>query len=196
MANKNQIDIIEKDIIEAEGYLNKRPIEIYNFFIKLNATYQDKKEIYISERNTVIEKYSFMTIEDNSNYYNEYKPLLESLIKRLKMHIAKLQDEDEKIMSSNQSNSVTINNNNTNTANANTTQNISIKSTMEKIDQIPDEILAKNLKYELKGMLTELEDCKDNQEKKSKLMEVVKWLGDKTADAFIACLPYFAGLGL
>ncbi|MFC2346066.1 hypothetical protein, partial [Campylobacter sp.] len=81
-------------------------------------------------------------------------------------------------------------------ANANITQNISIKSTMEKIDQIPDEILAKNLKYELKGMLSELEDCKDNQEKKSKLMEVVKWLGDKTADAFIACLPYFAGLGL
>lgn len=196
MANKNQIDIIEKDIIEAEGYLNKRPIEIYNFFIKLNATYQDKKEIYISERNTVIEKYSFMAIEDNSNYYDEYKPLLESLIKRLKMHIAKLQDEDEKTMSSNQSNSVTINNNNTNTANANITQNISIKSTMEKIDQIPDEILAKNLKRELRGMLSELEDCKDNQEKKSKLMEVVKWLGDKTADAFIACLPYFAGLGL
>ena len=198
MANKNQIDIIKKDIIEAEGYLNKRPIEIYNFFIKLNATYQDKKEIYISERNTVIEKYSFMTIEDNSNYYNEYKPLplLESLIKRLKMHIAKLQDEDEKTMSSNQSNSVTINNNNTNTTSANITQNISIKNTMEKINQISDEIFAKNLKYELKGMLSELEDCKDNQGKKSKLMEVVKWLGDKTADAFIACLPYFAGLGL
>lgn len=196
MANKNQIDIIEKDIIEAEGYLNKRPIEIYNFFIKLNATYQDKKEIYISERNTVIEKYSFMTIEDDSNYYDEYKPLLESLIKRLKMHIAKLQDEDEKTMSSNQSNSVTINNNNTNTTNANITQNISIKSTIEKIDQIPDEILAKNLKRELKGMLSELENCKNSQEKKSKLMEVVKWLGDKTADAFIACLPYFAGLGL
>ena len=196
MANKNQINIIEKDIIEAEGYLNKRPIEIYNFFIKLNATYQDKKEIYISERNTVIEKYSFMTIEDNSNYYNEYKPLLESLIKRLKMHIAKLQDEDEKTMSSNQSNSVTINNNNTNTTSANITQNISIKNTMEKINQISDEIFAKNLKYELKGMLRELEDCKDNQGKKSKLMEVVKWLGDKTADAFIACLPYFAGLGL
>ena len=196
MANKNQINIIEKDIIEAEGYLNKRPIEIYNFFIKLNATYQDKKEIYISERNTVIEKYSFMTIEDNSNYYNEYKPLLESLIKRLKMHIAKLQDEDEKTMSSNQSNSVTINNNNTNTTSANITQNISIKNTMEKINQISDEIFGKNLKYELKGMLSELEDCKDNQGKKSKLMEVVKWLGDKTADAFIACLPYFAGLDL
>ena len=196
MANKNQINIIEKDIIEAEGYLNKRPIEIYNFFIKLNATYQDKKEIYISERNTVIEKYSFMTIEDNSNYYNEYKPLLESLIKRLKMHIAKLQDEDEKIMNSNQSNSVTINNNNTNTANANITQNISIKSTMQKVDQISDKILAENLKDELKGMLSELENCKNSQEKKSKLMEVVKWFGDKSVDAFIACLPYFAGLGL
>ena len=98
------------------------------------------------------------------------------------MHIAKLKDEDEKIMSSNQSNSVTINNNNTNTANANITQNISIKSTMEKIDQIPDEILAKNLKYELKGMLTELEDCKDNQEKKSKLMS------KKSATARL-CLP-------
>ena len=67
---------------------------------------------------------------------------------------------------------------------------------MEKIDQIPDEIFAKNLKYELKGILSELEYCKDNQEKKSKLMEVVKWLGDKSVDAFIACLPYFAGLGL
>jgi len=89
-----------------------------------------------------------------------------------------------------------ININNTSTATSNITQNISIKNTMEKIDQIPDEILAKNLKRELRGMLSELEDCKDNQEKKSKLMEVVKWLGDKTADAFIACLPYFAGLSL
>ena len=63
---------------------------------------------------------------------------------------------------------------------------------MEKIDQIPDEILAKNLKYELKGMLGELEDCKNNQEKKSKLMEVVKWLGDKAVDVTIACLPYLS----
>ncbi|MFC2428257.1 MAG: hypothetical protein ACFNTA_04680, partial [Campylobacter sp.] len=128
--------------------------------------------------------------------YSKFIKFLELFIEKLEQLAAKLQDEDEKIVSSNQSNSVTINNNNTNTANTNITQNISIKSTMEKINQIPDEILAKNLKYELKGMLGELENCKNSQEKKSKLMEVVKWLGDKSVDAFIACLPYFAGLGL
>ena len=191
MANKKRIEIIEKHTIEAKNYLNKEPKEIYVFFNHLNATYKNIEEIYIPVRPAAISLYYDTPID-----YSKYKEYLERLINRLNLYVAKLQDEDEKTMSSNQSNSVTINNNNTNTTNANITQNISIKNTMEKIDQIPDEILAKNLKYELKGMLSELEDCKDNQEKKSKLMEVVKWLGDKTADAFIACLPYFARLGL
>lgn len=192
MSNRKQIEIIEKHIIEAEGYLNKEPKEIYDFFTRLNGIYKHIEEIYIRAPSPALTGHYYGTPIN----YDNYKKYLEMLIDKLKLYMAKLQDEDEKNMSSNQSNSVTINNNNTNTASANIAQDISIKSTIEKIDQIPDEILAKNLKDELKGMLRELEYCKDDQEKKSKLMEVVKWLGDKTADAFIACLQYFAGLGL
>ena len=192
MANKKRIEIIEKHIIEAKSYLDKEPKEIYGFFNHLNETYKNIEEIYFHVPSVIVTSHYYSTPIN----YDKYKEYLERLISRLNLYVSKLQDEDEKIVSTNPSNSVTINNNNTNTANTNITQNISIKSTMKKIDQIPDEILAKNLKYELKGMLSELEDCKNSQEKKSKLMEVVKWLGDKTADAFIACLPYFAGLGL
>ena len=187
MTNQNQVKIIKKDIEIAQKILDKKNInEIYEYFIKLKAKYEDIK---VSTSGAY--DYNMGEID-----YSKFIKFLELFIEKLEQLAAKLQDEDERLVNTNPSNSVTINNNNTNTTNANITQNISIKNTMEKIDQIPDEILAKNLKYELKGMLGELEDCKNIQEKKSKLMEVVKWLGDKTADAFIACLPYFAGLGL
>ncbi|WP_297915172.1 hypothetical protein, partial [uncultured Campylobacter sp.] len=97
---------------------------------------------------------------------------------------AKLKDEANTIRSKESSN---LNIYNTNTTNIN--QSIIIKNA---IDQIPNNVLSKNLKYELRGMLSELEDCKNNQEKKSKLMEVVKWLGDKAVDVTIACLPYLS----
>ena len=187
MANQNQVKIIKKDIEIAQKILDKKNIdEIYEYFIKLEGKYEGIK-VYTSGAYD----YNMREID-----YSKFIKFLELFIEKLEQLAAKLQDEDERLVNTNPSNSVTINNNNTNTAKSNITQNISIKSAMEKIDQIPDEIFAKNLKYELKGILSELEYCKDNQEKKSKLMEVVKWLGDKSVDAFIACLPYFAGLGL
>ncbi|WP_299027943.1 hypothetical protein [uncultured Campylobacter sp.] len=189
MKNEKQIKLIEDDISAANSILskNKSYEEIEEFLCDLEDKYRDYN-IHVSS-NYIID------LDTGKTIYEGYPKELKCFINKLRVLVAKLQDEDNNA-ATNHSNLVNIHNDNTNTANANITQNISIKSTMEKIDQIPDEILAENLKDELKGLLSELENCKDNQEKKSKLMGVVKWLGDKTADAFIACLPYFAGLSL
>ena len=186
MKNEKQIKLIEDDISAANSILskNKSYQEIEEFLCDLEDKYRDYN-IHISSDYII-------DLDTGKTIHEGYPKELKRFINKLRVLVTKLQDEDSKVTAINPS----IHNDNTNTANANITQNISIKNTMEKIDQIPDEILAKNLKYELKGVLGELEDCKNNQEKKSKLMEVVKWLGDKTADAFIACLPYFIGLGL
>ncbi|WP_462111191.1 hypothetical protein [Campylobacter concisus] len=190
MKNEKQIKLIEDDISAANSVLskNKSYEEIEEFLYDLEDKYRDYN-IHVSS-NYIID------LDTGKTIYEGYPKALKCFINKLCVLVAKLQDEDSNATVTNPLNSVTIHNDNTNTAKANITQNVSIKNTMEKIDQIPDEIFAKNLKYELKGILSELEYCKDNQEKKSKLMEVVKWLGDKSVDAFIACLPYFAGLGL
>ena len=185
MINKNQIELINQDISKANEILDDGDIdEIKDICDRLNRKYKLKLDLIIA--------YDF---KEGPARYKEYCKLLNEIIDQMKYYQAELKDADnQNSMHSKLAESININN--TNTATNNITQNISIKSTIEKIDQIPDEILAKNLKRELKGMLSELENCKNSQEKKSKLMEVVKWLGDKTADAFIACLPYFAGLDL
>lgn len=181
MANEEKIKFILEDIKKAKKALKNKSGEVaLNLFQELSDRYH---------------KYNIM-VDDSSGYdfdeygikynFSMYPNFLKNLIKKLELYIAELKDEDVK------QNQISI----IAAANAIINQNISIKSTMEKVDQISDKILAENLKDELKGLLTELEDCKNSQEKKSKLMEVVKWLGDKTADAFIACLPYFVGLGL
>lgn len=186
MKNEKQIKLIEDDISAANSILskNKSYEEIEEFLCDLEDKYRDYN-IHVSSNCTI-------DLDTGKTNYEGYPKELKRFINKLRVFVAKLQDEDSNATAINPSNSVTIHNDNTNTANANITQNISIKDTMEKIDQIPDEILAKNLKYELKGMLGELEDCKNNQEKKSKLMEVVKWLGDKAVDVTIACLPYLS----
>ena len=182
MINKNQIELINQDISKANEILDGGSVdEIKDICDRLNRKYQLKLDLH--------------DFKEGLARYKKYCKILKEIIDQMKYYQPELKDEDNKIsMHSKLAESININN--TNTATNNITQNISIKNTMEKIDRIPDEILAKNLKRELKGMLGELEDCKNIQEKKSKLMEVIKWLGDKTADAFIACLPYFAGLGL
>ena len=185
MINKNRIELINQDISKANEILDGGGIdEIKDICDRLNRKYQLKLDLIIAH-----------DFKEGLARYKKYCKLLNEIIDQMKYYQAELKDEDNKnSMHSKLAESININN--TNTATNNITQNISIKNTMEKIDQIPDEIFAKNLKYELKGILSGLEYCKDNQEKKSKLMEVVKWLGDKSVDAFIACLPYFAGLGL
>lgn len=186
--NQKIIKLFEKHIEQAKIALDtKDDNTIYECFTELNETYKHEKSIYI------IDNVKFTSCYTNTPVnYNKYHQKLRILKNKLEVYKAKIE------CAQNQSPILNISNNNTNTSNVNASiiQNINIENTIQKINKISDEILAKNLKCELKGMLGELEDCKDNQEKKIKLMEVVKWLCDKTADATIACLPYLAGLAL
>ncbi|WP_170018692.1 hypothetical protein [Campylobacter sp. RM16190] len=184
MANKEKIKFILEDIKKANEVLESKNGEIaFNLFQELLDRYR--------KYNIMVDDSFGYDFDEHGLVYNfsMYPNFLKILIKKLELYIAELKDDDAKVEMQNQ---IHI----TNTANANITQEISIESVMKRIDKISDEIFTKNLKYQLKGMLGELEDYKDNQEKKSKLMEIVKWLGDKTADATIACLPYLAGLAL
>ena len=181
MINKNQIELIDQDILKASEILDCGNIdEIADICNRLNRKYKLRLDLIIA--------YDF---RDSPDRRKKGCKLLSDIIDEIKFYQAELKDMDNK--NPTYSKLVeSININNTSTATSSITQNISIKNTMEKIDQIPDEIFAKNMKYELKGILSELEYCKDGQEKKSKLMEVVKWLGDKAVDVAIACLPYLS----
>ena len=172
MINKHKIKLVQEDIEQVRIVLSIGNIDMMeDICIRLNKKYKLKFDHIIAQ-------------EFQAKHYNLEKAhnILSWILGELKFLEAELKDEANTIRSKESSN---LNIYNTNTTNIN--QSIIIKNT---IDQIPDEILAKNLKYELKGILSELEYCKDNQEKKSKLMEVIKWLGDKAVDVAIACLPY------
>lgn len=174
MVNKYKIQLIQKDIEQVRIVLSIGNIDMMeDICIRLNKKYELKFDHIIAQGFRA----KYCNLEKAHN-------ILSWLLEELKFLEAKLKDEENAIRSKESAN---LNIYNTNTANIN--QSINIKNT---IDQIPNDVLSKNLKYELLEMLSELEYCKDGQEKKSKLMEVVKWLGDKAVDVAIACLPYLS----
>ena len=183
MANERQIELINQDIKKAKEVLDAQDInKIYKCFDKLAKKYQEYNiKVYTNEA------FCYDTEEYNYEYFPEF---LELLIEKLELYRAKLEDTDKE----KKQNGININNTNTSTSNATISQNITLYTTIDKIDEISDKILNQNLKNELKGMLGDIERQKDIEQKKSKLIELIKWLGDKAADATIACLPYLAGL--
>ena len=174
MVNKYKIQLIQEDIEQVRIVLSIGNVDMMeDICIRLNKKYGLKFDHIITQ--------GFLAKHCNLEKAHN---ILSWILGELKFLEAKLKDEANTIRSKESSN---LNIYNTNTTNIN--QSIIIKNA---IDQIPNNVLSKNLKYELRGMLSELEDCKNNQEKKSKLMEVVKWLGDKAVDVTIACLPYLS----
>lgn len=133
--------------------------------------------------------------------YNRYNILydspeqlnrLEKLILQMEVYRAELMDEYN--MQQNQTNSqnININNQNNNTANASINQNITIKSTIEDINKIPDNILDKEAKGYLEGILYSIEALKykDKDKSKEKIFKALKYIIDKGFEVGIAILPY------
>ena len=67
-------------------------------------------------------------------------------------------------------------------------QNIIENNTLKEIREISDDIISEKEKEKLIEDISSLETCKTDKQK-SKLKEIVKWLGDKSIDAVIAVLP-------
>ena len=77
--------------------------------------------------------------------------------------------------------------------NATATASVSVTQTVNAIQSLPDSALSGEDKNALVGMLTTLQ-ASEGEKKKAKLMEVVKWLGDKAVDASIAAIPIIASM--
>lgn len=72
--------------------------------------------------------------------------------------------------------------------------NIDFKQVIEKISHLPEQVISEADKKQLEDKLSEVEKATEDQKsRKQKLMNILKFLGDKSADAVIAVLPYLAG---
>ena len=79
------------------------------------------------------------------------------------------------------------------TQNATATASVDISQSVSVIQSLPESTLSDEDKTTLIGMLATLQSL-DGEPKKSKLMEVLRFLCDKAADAAIAVIPIVAGM--
>lgn len=79
------------------------------------------------------------------------------------------------------------------TQNATVTANVSVSQAVTAIQSLPSSTLSAEDKNALVGMLAILQNL-EGEQKKSKIMEVVKWLGDKAVDVSIAVIPILASM--
>ncbi|EAL0271294.1 hypothetical protein BVH42_03845 [Campylobacter lari] len=160
------------------------------------------EEIY---KNIYYEKFkiNYPTVTANAGTYifpkpseNDYGMIesLQKMIERMEIYLAELKDESEKIKEDKKLININndIKNNNTNTANATIFQNITIEQALEELNKIPEDILDKNQKEEIENLLLAIDTLKekDKTKAKEKIFSVLKYLSDKSIDAFITLLPY------
>lgn len=160
------------------------------------------EEIY---KNIYYEKFkiNYPTVTANAGAYifpkpseNDYGMIesLQKMIERMEIYLAELKDESEKIKEDKKLININndIKNNNTNTANATIFQNITIEQVLEELNKIPEDILDKNQKEEIENLLLAIDTLKekDKTKAKEKIFSVLKYLSDKSIDAFISLLPY------
>lgn len=70
---------------------------------------------------------------------------------------------------------------------------VTVETTFEQIDKLPETTLSDDDKTLLKGMIGDL-NTKDQSKRDSKLSKLQSWLADKGTDVFIAAMPYIVQL--
>lgn len=70
---------------------------------------------------------------------------------------------------------------------------VTVETTFEQIDKLPETTLSDDDKTLLKGMIGDL-NTKDKSKRNSKLSKLQSWLADKGTDVFIAAMPYIVQL--
>ena len=188
--SNSRIKKLEEYIEECKSVLNRNiPEEAVNQIVKVKKAYEGTKKFTID----IIHNYDFdrfYTIDNTPEQLNRLKELIE----QMEVYRAELLDEYNTQQNQNQTNqqNININNQNNNTANASINQNITIKSTIEDINKIPDNILDKKIKEELEEILYSIELLKDKEKDKTKekVFKVLKYIIDKGFEVGIAILPY------
>ena len=79
------------------------------------------------------------------------------------------------------------------TQNATATASVDISQSVSVVQSLPESSLSDEDKTTLIGLLATLQNS-EGEQKKSKLMEVLRFLCDKAADAAIAVIPIIAGM--
>ena len=70
---------------------------------------------------------------------------------------------------------------------------VTVETTFEQIDKLPETTLSDDDKTLLKGMIGDL-NTKDQSKRDSKLSKLQSWLAGKGTDVFIAAMPYIVQL--
>lgn len=183
-----RIKKLDEHIEECKNVLkNNIPREAVNQIENIKKAYEGTKKF------TVEPYYDYINLIPSILYDSpEQLNRLEKLILQMEVYRAELMDEYN--MQQNQTNSqnININNQNNNTANASINQNITIKSTIEDINKIPDNILDKEAKEDLEEILYSIEALKDKEKDKAKekIFKALKYIIDKSFEVGIAILPY------
>ncbi|EAK0823248.1 hypothetical protein A0Z38_04150 [Campylobacter lari] len=194
--NQNKIEKLTQYINESKEILEgKNSSKCWKQIEYIKEIY---KEIYEEKFKT-----KYPTTTTTTGTYIFYKPLendsgmiesLQKMIERMEIYLAELKDESEKIKEDKKLININndIKNNNTNTANATIFQNITIEQALEELNKIPEDILDKNQKEEIENLLLAIDTLKekDKTKTKEKIFSVLKYLSDKSIDAFISLLPY------
>ena len=135
-------------------------------------------------------------IDGLSGYFGDYRPCDEQTILRIEK-LKLFRDEQIRRLKATESQSTSFNmvqssNQNTSASMTNNVQ-ISIETTFQQIDDIPDETLSDEEKTMLKGMIGDL-NTNDKAKRDGKLSKLLTWLGTRGVDVFIAAMPYIVQL--
>ena len=190
MSNE-KIKKLEEHIEECRNILDKKkPKEAESQIKKIKKAYEGTKQFNTKQYDEYDTGFISMLEANSPLQLNR----LEGLISKLEVYRAELIDEYNTQKKQNQTNqqNININNQNNNTSNASINQNITIKSTIEDINKIPDNILDKEAKEYLEEILYSIETLKEeNKDKaKEKVFKVLKYIIDKGFEVGIAILPY------
>lgn len=180
-SNKSKIEFIDKFINNADEILKNCDVnESEKMQNKIIAVFGSE----ISDIKSGLSNYSGLSMYDD-NYKVDFIGDLEILKSKLLNYKANIYMNGDK-----QSTQNIIYNENI--SNVNTNIEITINDTIEKINQLPDNVISKGEKEGIEDKLASLEKViksKDKQKIKSKIASILKYVGDKSIDVIIALLP-------
>ncbi|EAK2629375.1 hypothetical protein CC188_06870 [Campylobacter coli] len=194
--NKNKIEKLTHCINESKEILKeKNPSKCWKQieYIKeiYDKTYHENFKIKYPTIIDTTGKFVFPIPSENDQGMIES---LKKMIDRMEIYLAELKDESEKIKENEKLIHINndIKNNNTNTANATISQNITIEQVLEGLKKISEDILDEKQKEEIENLLWTIDTLKekDKTKVKEKMFSILKYLSDKSIDAFITLLPY------
>ena len=128
--------------------------------------------------------------------YQEKNPEADILTLRSKLVAFRDKRNHEKEMALLKKSGINLTNTNINTNETTVSIYISLESTIELINSIPDDKLSEEDKGVLAGMLGQVGAAakRDKVEIEKPLHKVLRWLSDKGVDVIIAVFPYILGL--